>query len=162
MRAITVRQPWGTAIIRAGKDIENRSRNIAGSYRGPVAIHAGLRDLPIDDGARDFIGAMTGRIPLITHPKHLGAVVGVVDLVGVHRCQLGRGVSHVGLPVCFDDETPTGRLCSAWAEYPTRDGRYHLVLANPRSLPKPIPCRGRLGLWTLPDDIAAQVEEALR
>ena len=42
MRVLTVRQPWAWAILNAGKNIENRSRNIVGSYRGPVAIHAGM------------------------------------------------------------------------------------------------------------------------
>ena len=42
MRVLTVRQPWAWAIVHGGKDIENRTRNVAGAYRGPVAIHAGL------------------------------------------------------------------------------------------------------------------------
>lgn len=42
MKVLTVRQPWAAAIIHGGKDVENRTRNLAGSYRGPVAIHAGL------------------------------------------------------------------------------------------------------------------------
>ena len=51
MKAITVRQPWAWAIMHDGKDVENRSRNIAGTYRGPVVIHAGLTD--DDDAALD-------------------------------------------------------------------------------------------------------------
>ena len=39
MRVLTVRQPWAWAIIHGGKDVENRTRNLAGAYRGPVAIH---------------------------------------------------------------------------------------------------------------------------
>lgn len=42
MRAITVQQPWAWAIFN-GKGVENRTRNIAGKYRGPLAIHAGAR-----------------------------------------------------------------------------------------------------------------------
>jgi hypothetical protein len=51
MRALTVRQPWAWAIVHGGKDVENRTRNLAGSYRGPVAIHAALRTTP--DAWRD-------------------------------------------------------------------------------------------------------------
>ena len=40
MRILTVRQPWAWAIIHGGKDVENRVRNIAGDYHGPIAIHA--------------------------------------------------------------------------------------------------------------------------
>lgn len=49
LRVLTVRQPWAWSLIEGGKDVENRSRNIAGSYRGPVAIHAGLARFE-DDG----------------------------------------------------------------------------------------------------------------
>lgn len=37
MKALTVQQPWATAIFR-GKDIENRTQ--LWTYRGPLAIHA--------------------------------------------------------------------------------------------------------------------------
>lgn len=141
MRAITVRQPYAWAIMHGGKDVENRSRNIAGSYRGPVAITAALT---LTRG-----NAIAQR----------GGVLGVVDLVDVHRDQMMRGAQ---LHCCSSSEwhggPPCPGPCSPWAEA----GRHHLVLANPRPLPTPIPVRGRLGLWTLPDDIAGQVEEALR
>ena len=40
MRALTVQQPWAWAIFH-GKAIENRTQQWA--YRGPLAIHAGVR-----------------------------------------------------------------------------------------------------------------------
>jgi hypothetical protein len=165
MRAITVRQPWAWAIMHGGKDVENRSRNIAGSYRGPVAVTAGLQ---IDRGYDTaLISRAVGEVsrahgsglryvaqragePLTPGNEvterfgSLGAILGVVDLVDVHVC---RGST---------DEAYGG--CTPWADYAAN---YHLVLANPRPLQAPIPVRGRLGLWTLPDDVAAQVEEAL-
>jgi hypothetical protein len=36
-----------------------------------------------------------------------------------------------------------------------------LVLENPRPLPEPMACRGALGLWTLPPDVAKRCGEAL-
>jgi hypothetical protein len=47
--------------------------------------------------------------------------------------------------------------CSPWAQ----SDAWHLVLANPRSLARPIPCRGRLGLWTPPADVLEQLREVL-
>jgi len=38
-KALTVREPWASAIVYAGKDIENRTWQT--HYRGPIAIHAG-------------------------------------------------------------------------------------------------------------------------
>lgn len=150
MRAITVRQPHAWAIIHGGKDVENRTRNIAGAYRGLVAIHASKANdlgawaalaetnLPAWGRAMDARGALFG-----------GVILGVVDLVDVHLSKRSTTASHLGDPVCFDDTTPTGRLCSPWAQ----PDHQHLILRNPRPLPEPIPYRGALGLWTLPDDV---------
>lgn len=51
MRIVTIRPPWAQLIVNYGKDVENRVRNIAGGYRGPVAIHAGLRPIRAGDRA---------------------------------------------------------------------------------------------------------------
>jgi hypothetical protein len=37
-------------------------------------------------------------------------------------------------------------------------GRYGWLLANLQVLPEPVPCRGALGLWDVPADVAAAVE----
>ena len=132
MKAISIKQPWTWAILRLGKDVENRPRNIAGDYRGQVVIHASKKPLPALDEARDFILHLTGRLPLSEHPSQLGAALGVVDLVDVHHA----------------DEC--GGECSPWA----MDGQYHLELANPRIFPEPVPYQGvPLGLWKFPDEL---------
>ena len=144
MRAITVRQPWAWAIIHGGKDVENRNRNIAGKYRGPVAIHAGLavveaivEDHPLRDALSAAVLASRRRVDL-----YRGFVIGVVDLVDVHPdcTESVEGFGH----------TPT---CSPWA----MPDHHHMLLANPRPLFEPIASTGRLGLWTLPDDVEAAV-----
>jgi hypothetical protein len=143
MRVLTVRQPWAWAIIHGGKDIENRVRNIAGDYRGPVAIHAGLADYE-----QDNIGSRTHRAAHGTETEtrmDFGAIIGVVDLVDVHK----PGESWK------DDESG---FCSAWAER----GAFHLELENPRPLAHPIPFKGALGLRTLPADVEAAVREQVQ
>ena len=157
MRAITIRQPWATAIVRMGKDVENRSRNIAGAYRGPVAIHAGSALPPGRRGTRtefDGVGEveydLTGlllRSPQLAWPYRLplGVIIGVVDLVDVHHADdCWRGVALL-------DSTTHTEHCSPWA----MADHHHLVLTNPRVLDRPIPWRGKQGLWTLPDDVLA-------
>lgn len=143
MRILTVRPPWSAAIIHSGKDVENRPRNIAGTYRGPVAIHAGKS---FDADARfpdktplpaDVYGTVGGPVR--------GAIVGVVDLVDVHLC--------------------SGE-CSPWAQGPMDLGHgirdiWHLVLENPRSLTDPIPYVGALGLRRLDDETIARIEAAI-
>ena len=100
MRALTVRQPWAAAIIHWGKDVENRTRNLAGSYRGPVAIHAGLVE---DDAAYDdeMIRQALGECDdgwLLAEQFEAGGFVGVVDLADVHWSIECCGVHSGALP----------------------------------------------------------------
>ncbi|MEV4735539.1 MULTISPECIES: hypothetical protein [unclassified Microbacterium] len=156
MRIMTVRPPWSNLIINHGKDVENRSTNIAGTYRGPVAIHAGLRQMPAGDRAWHIASAAgmdTDRYD--GEELHLGHIIGVVDLVDVHvGPESGGGCHKLNSPLPV---TPTYDLCSQWGEA----GSYHLVLANPRALEQPIPYRGRLGLRTFNATTDAEILRAL-
>lgn len=158
MRVLTVRQPWAWAIIHGGKDVENRSRNIAGSYRGPVAIHAGLgfeKGTQASEAHRAAHGTET--------PTELtfGAVIGVVDLVDVHSATVLGGCGWMDNH-CRDHGT-CRHHCSPWAMGPAPKGGWyqHLVFAEPQPL-KPIPAKGRLGLWKPDDDLEQQIARAQR
>ena len=181
MRALTVRQPWAWAIIHGGKDVENRTRNLTGSYRGPVAIHAGLQ---VDQGGvdhdllrpewaagRGYTYAAGGEVLVsyptdagVTAPNRLAAVMPVGAFVGV------VGLLDVHVAAGLEDD-PWSWCCRPWGEPPgvllKADGKFtgpkrHLVLANPRPLAEPIPARGALGLWTPSGEQAAAIREALR
>lgn len=142
MKALTVRQPWAWAIVHAGKDIENRTQ--AWSYRGPLAIHAGLALFEQHNLASRLHRASNGT----ERPTDIrfGGIIGVVDLVDVH----------------VSSSRPTGQCCdSVWAQYaegPTKPV-VHLVVENPRPLPRPIAARGQLGLWTPYADTLAAIRE---
>lgn len=161
MRVLTVRQPWAWSLIHGGKDVENRSRNIAGAYRGPVAIHVSLTD---DDELLHYESEMAGLVyapcPHERDMRHnsvtcvwcvdveslrwqqQGEIIGVVDLWDVHK------------GYCDTDDYP---ICSAWAEF----DQWHLAVQDPRSLAEPIPFKGGLGLRRLPDIITEQIEQQL-
>ena len=155
MRAITVRQPYAWAIAEGWKPVENRNQNIAGKHRGPVAIHAGLVwDLASTPDLQGFgnSAVMSDLLERLGIDRdnaagayfHRAAVVAVVDLVDVH---------------CGWVEGPP---CSPWAlDYVGRIGQYHLVLKDPIPLDEPVPCKGRLGMWTLPADVEARVLEQI-
>ena len=167
MRILTVRQPWAYAIIHGGKDVENRVRNIAGSYRGPVAIHA----------AAAWDWDVTYPVGPTPHPTSMslirGAIIGVVDLIDVHysddcyqanlrevaRLFRDDRTSFKDLPVRNVAGGLTGRagFCSDWAQ----DESHHLVLANPRPLSDPIPYKGALGLRRLDFETIALIESRL-
>lgn len=152
MRVLTVRQPWAWAIIHGGKGVENRSRNIAGDYRGPVAIHVSKTPAcrigeHLVGGDIDFERDRSGylaRSERFAWPYRLpwweGHVIGVVDLWAVHP------------------DRDNGLCCpkggGAWG---MRD-HWHLCVTRPQPLALPIPAKGRLGLWR--PDVA--LEAAIR
>lgn len=167
MRIITVRQPWAWALIHGGKDVENRTRNIAGSYRGPIAIHVGLQFAeaasPLDLQVARAVGETTRAGGLHDrvvsriadedrHENHVapwfgqrGAIIGVVDLAEVHYdvdCLMHGGPGHYG-------------SCSTWA----MADHWHLCVNQPRPLAEPIPTKGKLGLWKPGDDLLAAIRE---
>lgn len=125
MKALTVRPPWGAAILDLGKDIENRSWRTR--YRGPLAIHTSWNATQLAvtaalDWMRDRGLWTPGLVPPWTmdDPDHRGRVIGTVELVDVVR----------------DHPSP-------WA----MDGQWHWVLARPQRLePSPL-VSGRLGVW---------------
>lgn len=79
LRILTVRQPWASAIAYGIKDVENR--DWVTSYRGPVAIHAGLT---VDRSARSEHPHWFETIPAdVVLPT--GVIIAVVDLVDVVR-----------------------------------------------------------------------------
>lgn len=167
MRVLTVRQPWAWAIIHGGKDVENRVRNIAGAYRGPVAIHAGAREdtsarqhpeiirLAADRWWADPASLLTGR------RDQFGHIIGVVDLVDVHSATVLGGCGYIRHD-CPEHGTCRDH-CSPWAEGPAPAGGWmqHLVLANPRPLTTPIPYRGALGLRRLDEATVIRILVAL-
>lgn len=155
MRILTVRQPWAWAIIHGGKDVENRVRNIAGDYRGPVAIHAAQAwddavtwnvnwDVVLDamkaDGAEPFDAPWQ---------TQRGAIIGVVDLWAVHRDRDGGN--------CCPHRPSGGPGGSPWAER----GVWHLCLSNARALREPILYTGALGLRRLDKATVARVLAAI-
>lgn len=134
MRAITLWQPWASAIALGHKKIETRSRRT--HVRGQLAIHAAKRWTA---GQKEFAqvekacGRLAARIPL-------GAVVAVADLVD---CK----------PV---EEIATGAIERIYGDY--ESGRFGWLLDNIRPLSEPVGCKGGQGFWFLPPD----VEEAVK
>lgn len=130
MRAISIRPPWAWAIFYAGKDIENRCWNT--KMRGTVAVHASkTMSRPHYEEVVAEIGQLAPRAkvpPYEALPR--SAIVGLVDIIGCDK-----------------------KTQSKWHDR----GQYGFVLANPRALPKPIPCDGWLNFWEAPENIARRI-----
>jgi hypothetical protein len=158
MKALTVKQPWTWAIAHGQKTIENRTWNT--TYRGPLAIHAGL--------AWDKDGARDQRVirAVIKYGQPNGYLMPSCVLPDVDRFALGAIVAVVDLvDVCEAQEWPSVPCeCGPWAA----TGQRHWKLANVRVLPETVSCKGRLGLWDLtpkgeePSEVERRVLAQLR
>jgi ASCH domain len=102
------------------------------SYRGPLCIHAGLSRSDYHGPDEDDYGE---DIPELG-PEHFGALVGLVTLVDC-----------VPVEDVEDQDYAEGPWC--W------------ILEDARAFP-PIPLKGRLGIFTLPDDIAERIRRSAK
>lgn len=127
IHALTVRQPWGSAMFRpttlGPKNVENRTWSTP--LRGPLAIHAGLN---IDPAGVEFMHGITEQ-----QERDRGHVLGIVQLVDCHE----TGV------LCLDH----GCDSNAWAQFVPGMRVFHWMLEHPREFVTPIKARGALGLW---------------
>lgn len=132
MKAITVWQPWAGALAAGIK--ENETRSWATKYRGPIAIHAAMRD--VFDGL-ELIPVPTAlkikealRCEWADMPK--GAVVATGELVDCIK------ITPEFVATLSPDELALG-------DYTL--GRYAWKLENVSRLPEPVPIKGKQGIW---------------
>lgn len=158
-RAVTVKHPWAKSIAAGAKDVENRKRGFPRFWRGPLLIHAGDRwsdrgaeDLRIREWWGEHQGFDPG-FPVAPTPNGdlfpRKSIVAVCELYDVHDARDG----------CCE---------SKWAE--TRyveshgvvvDRVLHLMLEDVVELGRPVPCRGKLGLWRPDPEVVASVLDQL-
>ena len=135
MKAISIRPPWAWAILNAKKDIENRTWRT--KILGTVAVHASqtMRRSEYAEALRK-IKTVSPRVKVPPYESmSRGAIIGVVDIVG---CE------------------PTTK--SKWHAR----GHYGFLLANPRALRRPVPCKGSLSFWEVPENIAKRISRELK
>lgn len=145
MKALTILQPWSTAIAVGLKQYETRSRRT--NYRGSLAIHAGV--LGDEDS---FWGLIDAGIPLLDHINHSpwsAAGITVQDLP--HGAVLA--VADLTDCLLMDDAlissiSPQERAMGHW-----EPGRYAYRLDNVRPLTVPVPARGYQGFWEWSPDV---------
>lgn len=159
MKAISLWQPWASAIALGAKRIE--TRHWSTRYRGPLAIHAAKRvnknELIYYACCWNWCGAM--RRDFGTGPMWetlpFGAIVATCDLTDCRPTGSFRG-GELDEPRYPDrggfarDGTRQIHAAYAWTERQMGDfglGRYGWVLENIVALPKPLPCKGSQGFF---------------
>ena len=125
MKALSIKQPWAWLIAAGYKDIENR--NWPTDFRGRIYIHAGKKpdvagawQLWSNERLKKLLPDYAQvQIPNLTTFWNEAAIIGEVDIV----------------------------RCVTSSDSPWFVGPYGFTLANPILYVRPIPCKGRLGLF---------------
>lgn len=152
MRALSLTQPYATLIAVGAKRIETRSWST--TYRGPIAIHASkgwprwAKDACLEEPFRSVL-ERAGHIHVngskLTLEMEVGAIVAIARLYTVARTE----------NIALDVTDPKQANERAFGDYTS--GRFGWFLNGIRRV-EPIPCKGALGLWTVPAEIAEQLE----
>lgn len=167
MKALSIRQPWAWAILHAGKRVENREwkappRSMIGQTFLIHAAQGCTREEWKDAG--HFMREVYARVPwagptMLPAIKDLtrGALVGTARLVDVVRV-----AGFVARPHAWYSSAPIRcRWCDRNAEDLPAEcdktdpwavpGGLGLILDEVQALPKPIPLKGALGFFNVPD-----------
>ena len=161
VKAISLTQPWATLVALREKRIETRSWTT--SYRGPIAIHA-AKAMP--DYAVDVLSEEPFRATLGLHFRDddpltwgdrlpRGCIVAVAELT--HCFRLNEMAETWARKCGYEGRLP--RHEAGFGDFTA--GRHGFLFSLVRALPEPIPCRGALGLWEVPAEIAARMDELL-
>lgn len=161
MRAISLWQPWATAVALGSKRVE--TRHWSTRYRGLLAIHAAKRmhkgELEHYGRLGHWRGAMRAGIgvkPLTVLP--FGAIVATCVLVDVRPSDAMRvDLDMRRWPDGLADDAPYYEQC--WSERDMGNfepGRFGWVLEDIQPTRWPIPFRGAQGFFNVPDELLSK------
>jgi len=162
VKCVSLTQPWASLVASGAKKIETRSWRT--SYRGLLAIAASKgfpradREVCDDEPFAEAL-ALAGCTSWRDLPR--GAIVAVCRLDACVPTTLSNGGRNV---TWHSGGWHVGDTWLSSTEYMFGDyapNRYVWLLDDVRMLPAPIPCRGALGLWTVPAEITARIEEQI-
>jgi len=146
IKVLSLLQPWASLCVLGHKKIETRSWNT--KYRGVLYIHASMgknfRKLHHNDPLYNFYHPLFAYNKIEPMEKlPFGAIIGKVDLVDTFPTELlvseGKpiekfieGLDITPQEIAFGDYSPN---------------RFGWILENPVVFDKPIPAKGKLGIW---------------
>lgn len=133
MKAISLWQPWASAIAMGHKRIETRGWPTR--HRGPIAIHAAKRWTAEEKDLARMFETRYGMNGLADPPR--GCIVAVATLVSV------RPSEHL-----IEEISETEEMLGNYGP-----GRYGWMLEDVRKLDDPVPWRGMQGLFEVPDSV---------
>lgn len=122
--ALTLVQPWASAIITGLKPVENRGWRFPFALPATIAVHASRRTLDPDTYA-----GLAAQLAALGDPQLLprSALLGTIIIAAQHEA------GDCGCPAPW--AAPAG---------------HHWLLHTPVALRTPIPSKGALRIWALP------------
>lgn len=151
MRALSIMQPWLNCIAYSDKRVENRLWRAPDWIIGKrIALAASRQPDWHAPGMAWTAAGLTSYTPgaprkAWTASLTLGAVLAVATVTGCHP------LYHICNP-----RGPV-TVCTKWSAW----GQCHWLLGDVRPLADPVPCKGALGLWHLPEDAEKAVRAQL-
>ena len=153
MKAMSLRDPWGTLWAYDEKKCETRGRYT--HHRGPLAIHIArtFADEELACALSEPFKSCLARHNFhvvedwqgVSHNLPLGKIVAVTSIIDCVRSE--------DFPAKYPDlDTPQERAFGDFSR-----GRYIWIRGPVILMPYPVPCRGSLGLWDIPLDVDARI-----
>ena len=145
MKALSIKQPWAWLICAGYKDIENRDWFIG---RKP-ALGGRFQDRGLELPQRIYVHAGMSQSEMIPEVT-LWIKDRLIELQCLRMAAtlVNPGLYHGGI---IGEVDITG--CVEESDSPWFVGRYGFVLANPVLYDKPVPCRGQLGFFNVPEEV---------
>jgi len=133
VKALSIQQPWAYCITHGTKRVENRTW--CARYRGPILIHAGKR-YQTD----------------MEYPIHADSPE--MEIVGMKRSPRGAIVVSAQLVdcICPRDDARLAEDQRNWSD----PDQHKFLLAHAREFDKPIPYKGALGFFDVPEPVIAE------
>jgi len=157
MKALSLIQPYATLIMLGYKQYETRSWDT--KHRGPLAIHASVGK---PAWAREVaatcpeISAILKRHGLTFDTLPRGVVLGACDVKETLLIMHGAPRDKEG----WLDPSLISATEEACGDY--TPGRYAWRLTQVMATGIPIPCKGALSLWQVPDEVYNQLPQVMQ
>lgn len=157
MRALTLKQPWIETILHGNKRIENRLKWKGSSFRGTFLLHSSASMnaayfqsvlIYLDTHQADIDTVMF--LPFAAmkkDPRYFGHILGKADVVDVI---MPGGHEHVGRGY---NPSQAADTLHHMRHDPYYMGGFALVLANVHRIKTPIPYKGALSFFNVPDSV---------
>lgn len=133
MKAISLWQPWATAMALGLKQIE--TRHWSHNYRGLIAIHAAKRWTREERELAEEFAALNDEPRLLSPP--LGAIVAVGVIVSIRSSES-----------LISEISSTEEMFGNYGP-----NRFGWLFKDIVALAEPVPCKGAQGFFEVPDDL---------